>query len=599
MKKPTHSRDSLPESASLVADNVARLAALFPEAVVEGKVDFEVLRELLGDAVDDRPEKYGLHWHGKRGARQLAMAPAAGTLRTCPDESLDWDTTSNVVIDGDNLDVLKLLQTSYAGKVKLIYIDPPYNTGGAFVYRDNFRGSPRRYLQQTGQLDDRGRLRRSAPAESAGRFHTDWLNLMYPRLILARRLLRDDGLMCISIDDREFPQLRLVANEVFGEESFVAACVWQKRYSRENRGIIGDVHEYLLFYAMNVEALARVRNLLPLDEASKAVYRNPNDDPRGPWRTIPMTAQGSRPNQMYTIVTPTGVAHSPPKGRCWSTVEAEYRKHVEAGRVWFGADGNGQPNLIRYLSEVDGLVPWTWWPHEEVGHTDEAKKEIHRLLGKEHAFDTPKPVRLMKRVLEIGTRPDQGDLVLDFFSGSNTLAQAVIEKNLVDSGNRRFIMVQAPEPTRSTAFPTIAEIGKERIRRASRALALGHQPHDPAADLGFRVFKLDANRADDPRGELEVLFALALESGLDLGMRIAMRTIAGKSVLTTGCGRLAVCLAPTIGRDDAEPLLQGIAAWLRERNPAIAARVAFRRGAFTEEAARQRSSNLFKDVFFV
>jgi adenine-specific DNA-methyltransferase len=320
--------------------------------------------------------------------------------------------------------------------------------------------------------------------------------MMYPRLFLARQLLRDDGLISVSIDDHEIHHLRLLMNEIFGEENFIATCVWQKRYSRENRGIIGDVHEYLVFYAREKEVLAKVRNLLPMDEENEAVYKNPNSDPKGRWRGIPMTAQGTRPNQMYKIVTPTGVEHDPPTGRCWSMLESEFMKLKQAGRIWFGGDNNGQPNVIRYLTEVEGLVPWTWWPHEEVGHTDEAKKEIHSLFGKEEAFDTPKPVRLMKRVLEVGTKANESDLVLDFFAGSGTLAQATLELNHDDGGNRKFLLVQLPEPTGSTEFATIAEIGKQRISRvikklneeASQKLDLGDRK-DPE-DRGYKLFKL-------------------------------------------------------------------------------------------------------------
>ena len=367
---------------------------------------------------------------------------------------------------------------------------------------------------------------------------------------------KDDGAIFVSIDDHEVHHLRMVMNEVFGEENFIATCIWQKRYSRENRGIIGDVHDYLMLFARDMDSFGHVRNLLPLDDESKSVYRNPNSDANGPWRGIPMTAQGTRPNQMYKITTPTGAEHFPPKGRCWSTIESEYLKLKAAGRIWFGADGKGQPNIIRYLSEVEGLVPWTWWPHEEVGHTDEAKKEIHEFFGKENAFDTPKPVRLMKRVLHISTKPDQGDLVLDFFAGSSTLAQALLELNHQDGGNRNFIMVQLPEPTEDEKFSTIAEIGKNRIRHVIKRLAkeakeqLPQEEEAKTEDLGFKVFKLakpniqqwvpDTNRDPDAYAEKlslfddplvadwtpeKVLWEVALREGYSLNTRFEKKEV--------------------------------------------------------------------------
>jgi adenine-specific DNA-methyltransferase len=484
-----------PTSGDIVETQIAKLREVFPEVFVEGKIDFDRLRVTLGESAQTGPGRFHFSWSGKNDAVALLQTPSRGTLIPYPGESINFETTGNAFIDGDNLEVLKLLFKPYFGRVKLIYIDPPYNTGQDFVYPDNYADPLKTYLQLTGQIDSEGNLLTSNP-ETGGRYHSAWLSMMYPRLFLARQLLRDDGVMCVSADDHEMHHLRLLMNEVFGEENFIATCIWQKRYSRENRGIIGDVHDYLVFYAREKETLARVRGLLPMGEESEAVYKNPNNDPKGRWRGIPMTAQGHRPNQMYKVVTPTGAEHYPPAGRCWSMTEPEFLKLKEAGRIWFGVEGDAQPNVIRYLSEVEGLTPWTWWPHEEVGHTDEAKKEIHAILGKEDAFDTPKPVRLMTRVLEIGTKTEDGDIVLDFFAGSATLAQAVLEINQKDGGNRKFILVQLPEPTGTKQFATIAEIAKERIRRAAaqlkakaeKELDLGGKK--ASQDLGFKVFKL-------------------------------------------------------------------------------------------------------------
>ena len=482
-------------SGDVLEAQVFKFRELFPEVFVEGKIDFDKLRTTLGGAAESGPGRFHFSWAGKDDAVNLLQTPSAGTLVPWPQESINFETTGNVFIEGDNLEVLKLLFKPYFGRVKFIYIDPPYNTGQDFVYPDNYSDPLKTYLQITGQVDAEGNLLTSNP-ETSGRYHSTWLSMMYPRLFLARQLLRDDGLICVSMDDHELHHLRLLMNEIFGEENFIATCVWQKRYSRENRGIIGDVHEYLVFYAREKEVLAKVRNMLPMDEESEAVYKNPNNDPKGRWRGIPMTAQGFRANQMYKIVTPTGVEHDPPAGRCWSMLESEFMKLKAAGRIWFGADNNGQPNVIRYLTEVEGLVPWTWWPHEEVGHTDEAKKEIHSIFGKEEAFDTPKPVRLMKRVLEVGTKANDNDLVLDFFAGSGTLGQAMLELNHDDGGNRKFLLVQLPEPTGNNEFATIAEIGKQRITRIikmlnddpSQKLDLGDQK--APEDRGFKVFKL-------------------------------------------------------------------------------------------------------------
>jgi adenine-specific DNA-methyltransferase len=568
-KKPNYAEESMSElqrtvkrdhvavtSGDVLESQVAKLRELFPDIFVEGKIDFDKLKVTLGAGAESGPGRFHFSWAGKNDAVSLLQTPSAGTLVPCPKESINFETTANVFIDGDNLEVLKLLFKPYFGRVKLIYIDPPYNTGQDFVYPDNYADPLKTYLQITGQADAEGNLLTSNP-ETSGRYHSTWLSMMYPRLFLARQLLRDDGLISVSIDDHEVHHLRILMNEIFGEENFIATCVWQKRYSRENRGIIGDVHDYIVFYARDIEVLAKVRNLLPMDEENEAVYKNPNNDPKGRWRGIPMTAQGTRPNQMYKVVTPTGVEHDPPAGRCWSMLESEFMKLKEAGRIWFGADGNGQPNVIRYLSEVEGLVPWTWWPHEEAGHTDEAKKEIYGLFGKEEAFDTPKPVRLMKRIIEIGTKNDQNELVLDFFAGSGTLAQAVLELNHENGGNRKFILVQLPEPTGSKELATIAEIGKQRIRTVIRNLnedsssKLDLAGKKQTEDLGFKAFKLaspnilqwnqDEERDPEVYGQKLALFndplvagwkpenviwEVALREGFSLNTRFSARELA-------------------------------------------------------------------------
>jgi len=367
--------------------------------------------------------KLELTWIGKDNRPRLEPR----ILLEDPDKSYhaphrvtEKDVFDNRLIFGDNLLALKALEQEFTGRVKCIYIDPPYNTGSAFEHYDD------------------------------GIEHSLWLSLMRDRLEILRRMLTLDGSIWISIDDTEMPYLRVLMDEVFGRHSFVASNVWQKRYSRENREAIGDVHEYVLVYVMDVERFKKTRNRIPIDDKSAAVYKNPNNDPRGRWRGIPMTAQGYRVNQMYPITTPSGVVHRPPEGRCWSTTEDNYKALLAEGRIWFGKSGDSQPNIIRYLTEVEGMVPWTWWSHDECGHTDEAKKEIHELFGKVDAFDTPKPERLIKRVLEIATNP--GDIVLDSFAGSGTTG-AVAQKM-----GRRWIMVELGEHCHSHISPRLKKV---------------------------------------------------------------------------------------------------------------------------------------------
>jgi len=557
-------------SPDIAADKHEELLRLFPEARTEGgKIDFDRLRIALGDTVDVGKERYSLTWPGKADCFKAIQTPSLGTLRPCPEESVDFGTTENLIIEGDNLEVLKLLQKSYLGRVDLIYIDPPYNTGKDFIYPDDYTESLQTYLEYTGQVDAEGR-RFTTNADTDGRFHSKWLSMMYPRLYLARNILRESGAIFISIDDNEIENLRKLCNEVFGEANFVACCVWQKRYSRENRGAIGDAHDYIVVYARSREAFEARRNLIPMTEEQARVYKNPNNDPRGRWRAVPMTAQGFRPNQMYDIETPSGKVLKPPEGRCWSMVEPEFLKLKAAGRIYFGKDGSSQPGVIRYLSEVEGLVPWTWWPSKEVGHTDEARKGIREIFGSQTVYDTPKPTRLLRRIVDIGATAD--GIVVDFFAGSGTTGQAVLECNRADQGRRQFVLVQLPEPTGREDFPTIAEITKQRVRHAGQELA-----KEKAAELdldgrgktdsGFRVFKLaesnfatwEAEKPDDReslgqqlelhvdhiregRSEQDLLYEILLKSGFPPTTPIEALTLEGKTVYSVGGGDLLVCL---------------------------------------------------------
>ncbi|MBB5878636.1 site-specific DNA-methyltransferase [Xanthomonas sp. 3498] len=401
----------------------------------------------------------------------------------------------NMIIEGDNYDALRALRMTHKGMIRCIYIDPPYNTGNKdFVYNDRF-------------VDKTHRFR-----------HSLWLEFMYRRLQLAKELLADDGVIFVSIDDNELFRLGMLMDRIFGVNGHVATCVWQKRYSRENRGAIGDAHEYLLVYAPDSDSFKSSRNLIPLTEAQAKIYKNTNNDEKGRWRTIPMTAQGFRPNQMYEIEGPDGSVHLPPEGRCWSMIESEFIRLKNQNRIYFGKNGDAQPSVVRYLSEVDGVVPWTWWPHEEVGHTDEARKEIQSIFGTQMAFDTPKPTRLIERVLRIATKP--GDTVLDFFAGSGTTAHAVAKLNAEDGGRRKFILVSSTEATEDAPDKNLCrDVCAQRVRRVLGGYT--NAKGQELAGLGGGFAYLRARRVPKHRMALkldhaEVWSALQLLHGLPL-----------------------------------------------------------------------------------
>ncbi len=464
-----------------------------PQAFTEGKIDLEKLRATLGDLADDRLERYSFSWAGKRDAIRLLQAPSRATLIPARDESLDFDATQNLFIEGDNLEVLKLLYKPYFGRVKMIYIDPPYNTGNDFVYPDNFADPLDTYLQLTGQKDSAGNLLTSNP-ETGGRYHSAWLSMMYPRLFLARQLLREDGVIFVSIDDHEVHNLRLLMNEIFGEENFVDCVVWQKKVSPSNDAKwFSSDHDYLVVYAKSKDIWRPQR--LKRTEKQKGYYKNPDNDPRGDWNSATYTCNKSkqqRPHLYYPIINPnTGQEIWPRETAVWAYSREENKKHAEENRIYWGVDGKAKmPRMKTFLFDAKDVVPRSIWPYSEVGHTQEATQEFMSFFPK-GGFDSPKPSRLIKRVLQLSS--NSNDIVLDFFAGSCTAAQAVLELNREDGGNRRFIMVQLPEPTGNQQFPTIAEIGKERIRRVAARMKKereGQMPLDKPADLGFKVFKL-------------------------------------------------------------------------------------------------------------
>ncbi|NMC55005.1 MAG: site-specific DNA-methyltransferase [Chloroflexi bacterium] len=481
-------------------DRLEILKSAFPEAFTEGKIDLEKLKAALGEDLASGKERYNFSWAGKRDAIGILQIPTRATLVPAPEESINFDTTQNIFIEGDNLEVLKLLYKSYFGRVKLIYIDPPYNTGNDFIYPDNYTDPIETYLQISGQKDAEGNLLTSNP-ETSGRYHSAWLSMMYPRLFLARQLLRDDGVIFVSIDDHEVQNLRLVMSEIFGEENFITTIIWHKMDSPKNSAIhFSEDHDYIVVYAKNANIWRP--NLLTRTEEMVARYKNPDNDPRGPWLLSDLAARNYYAEGRYSITTPKGrIIKGPPAGSYWRVSKERFEELDKDNRIWWGNTGNNRPGMKRFLSEVkDGVVPQTYWPWKDVGSTRHSKQELSKLLSAksgEDLFITPKPVALIKRILEIAT--DKESIAVDFFSGTGTIAQAVYELNKADDGQRKFIVVQLPEPTEQKEFPTIADIGKERIRRVIKKLQVPENPKQPSLpmenkdvqmDLGFRVYKL-------------------------------------------------------------------------------------------------------------
>ena len=570
--------------------NIEKIGQLFPNCLTErinenGKpemaIDFDKLKqELSKEIVEGNQERYQFTWPGKRGAMRLANTPSNMTLRPDRESSVDFDNTKNLYIEGDNLEVLKLLREDYLGKVKMIYIDPPYNTGNDFVYEDDFSETAGEFKDKSGMFDDNGNMlldKYSVNSESNGRFHTDWLNMMYPRLKVAKDLLREDGVIFMSIDDNEAKNLKNLSDEIFGSHNFLAQVVWERAYSPINlMNHFSASHDYILCYAKTIE-LAECYGIQRSQEAN-ARYSNPDNDPRGVWKPSDLSVGPAVAENIYSITTPSGRIVEPPAGRSWSLSKKAFFERLHDNRIWFGPNGDSVPSMKRFLSELrkTGITPMTYWRYDSVGHSQDATQKLSQLFDGKKFFDYPKPVELIKRCISLYTKDD---LILDFFSGSATTAHAIMQLNQEDGCNRHFILVQLPELTdeksdaRKAGFDNLCQIGEERIRRVAKKLREAQfsksiedglfAQENPIIlhDTGFRVLKLDTSNMQDvyykpeeftekslfednvkpDRTSEDLLFQVMLECNLPLSAKIERKTIAGKEVFNVNEGYLLAC----------------------------------------------------------
>ncbi|MFS2700467.1 site-specific DNA-methyltransferase [Bacteroides xylanisolvens] len=615
MEQPKYIDIQTPDGAELNLDALYKIApSCFTEAKgddgeVRRVVDFNKLRLLLGDnAVEDTPEVYDFTWVGKRAALQEAVAPINKTLRPCPEESVDWDKTQNLYIEGDNLEVLKLLQNSYMGKVKMIYIDPPYNTGNDFVYHDDFTQSAEEY-DESNRDEEGNRYRRNT--DSNGRFHSDWCSMIYTRLMVARSLLTDNGVIFISIDENEIQNMRKITDEVFGESNFISQLGWQKVYSPKNQArYFSNDYGFVLCYCKNISSFSI--NLLPRTEAMNARYKNPDNDPRGDWKAGDCVGNGVRSQGYYDVVSPkTGKVFNVPQGKHWVYARDNMMKMIEDNRIWFGKDGNSFPAVKQFLSDVTGRRPSSLLMYEDYGHTDMAKKDLIKLFKdlENVPFDTPKPVKLIKMLSIIGS--DKEDIVLDFFSGSATTAQAIMELNEETQSNRKFILVQMPEIIDDNpgaikiGLNNIAEVGKERIRRAGKTIKEENPLTAQDLDTGFRVFKCDSSNYKDvafapkdytqdmlaglldnikeDRTDLDLLFDCMLRWGVELSLPLSTTKVDGCTIHNVNDGDLVACFDGNV----TEAVIDAIA----DLSPL---RVVFRDSSFNEAAQKMNLFELFK-----
>ncbi len=572
-------------------------------------VNFTTLRQLLGDdAVEDAPEMYQFTWPGKQEARREAARPITDTLRPCPEESVDWDTTQNLYIEGDNLAVLKLLQKGYMGKVKMIYIDPPYNTGNDFVYHDDFAVSQKEMDLFSGDVDEEGnRYRKNT--DSNGRFHSDWCSMIYSRLAATRSLLSEDGVIFISIDDNEVENLRKICDDIFGEKNFIAQLIWERAFSPKNDArFISNSHDYVLMFAKDINQFVIGR--LERTEEANARYSNPDNDPRGVWMSSDISVKTYNKACDYPITTPSGKVIEPPAGRCWRLSKNAFFERLQDNRIWFGPNGDNTPRIKRFLSELkfEGMAPTSILFYKDVGHSQEGAQEVVALFGDKGVFDGPKPVRLLQRLITLANLKEDS-IVLDFFSGSATTAHALMKTNAEKDKHCKFILVQLPEEVsekkKDQGYETICDIGKERLRRAGKQINEESGLMAQNLDTGFRVLKLaDSNfnevyftpkeftqnllsglesNIKEGRNDLDLLFGAMLDWGVQLSLPMSKETVDGCDIYTVNEGDLVACFS--------ENVTENVVAAMASKMPL---RVLFRDSCFSEDKAKINVFELFK-----
>ncbi|WP_421337780.1 site-specific DNA-methyltransferase [Aeromonas veronii] len=591
------------KSLDITAQNIEQLKALFPDVFSEGKIDFDALKAALGEAIDDSAERYNFTWNGKNKARQIAQTPSTGTLRPCKEESVNWDSTENLFIEGDNLEVLKLLQKSYHKKVKMIYIDPPYNTGKDFVYKDNFHDNIKNYLDVTGQVDGDGN-KLSTNSDSSGRYHSDWLNMIYPRLKLARNLLAENGVIYISIDESEIANLRKVCDEIFGEDNFLGSILWKKKTNGNNMGYIPPVHDYIIAYGKRDLESAIIGFPLTKEFIEKT-YSNPDNDPRGPWTTSDLSANHKGP--YFEIVNEnTGDTYFPPKGRYWVFNEEEVKRRIADGRIIFGKSGTTSPVQKKYLNErlSTRTKPDSWW--DSHGYNSDGTKEIADLLGPK-VFEHSKPTTLLKSIMSMTL--SNGDIIIDFFAGSASTAHAAMEFQKENDISLQMISVQLPEPTdpKSVAFEhgykTVSDLSLARLKKVMASLG---------GEYGVRLYKLDSTnirqweshfdnleqsllnanesiKAD--RSAEDVLHEILLKYGIELTVPVEQQTVNGKQVYVVGAGALLVCLDDDITTE----VVEGIAELKHELDPETT-QVVFKDAGFADSVVKTNAIQILKQA---
>lgn len=603
------------ESVDMTAQNIEKIGSLFPNCITEtidengkGKkvINFELLKQMLSSDVIDGDEAYEFTWVGKKASIVEANKPIRKTLRPYKEESVDWDNTENLYIEGDNLEVLKLLQESYLNKVKMIYIDPPYNTGNDFIYNDDFKMTSEEYAEEISELDEDGN-RMFKNTDTNGRFHSDWCSMIYSRLMLARNLLSDDGVIFISIDDNEQSNLKKCCEEIFGEKNFVAQLIWERAFAPKNDAkYISNSHDYILMFAKNINNFVIGR--LPRTSEANARYSNPDNDPRGVWQSDNLTVKTYSPSGDYSITTPSGRVVEPPAGRCWSLSKNKFLERLKDNRIWFGADGNGVPRIKRFLSELkfEGMAPTSLLFFKEVGHSQEGSQELIKIMDG-GVFDGPKPTRLLKRLMILANLKENS-IVLDFFSGSATTAHALMEVNKEKNLKCKYIMVQLAENTnkkKDTGYKNICEIGKERIRRAGKKIKEEAPLVTQNLDIGFRVLKLDDSNMNEvyyspddysqgflnqlesnikeDRTDLDLLFGCLLDWGLPLSLPYYSEQIEGCIVHNYNDGDLIACFDENIPNS----VIKEIA----KKEPL---RVVFRDSSFASSSSKINVGEIFK-----